>query len=261
MTLSLSFHENFRFETAGESFENFSAAAESGASNNGAEIHLCADKLRAPEFENYLPRPRLTDLLDKSLNQIGAALITGRAGTGKTALAAEFAKNSEQISWYSVEASDTDWNLFARYLAACCNDSKISDLDFGTETAPFIENLCSSLTRNKNQNTRLFVLDDIHHVFDAEWFPDFFNTLLYSLSPNLRLIMLSRSNPSVPLWRLRSKRVLSVIDEKLLVFNDEETKELFKKYGSKAKNVAGAQQKSFGRISKLIDLAKENQLH
>jgi ATP/maltotriose-dependent transcriptional regulator MalT len=77
----------------------------------------------------------------------------------------------------------------------------------------------------------LIVLDDAHYLFDADWFGGFFSSLLYSLSPASHLLILSRGTPSLPLWRLRSKQVLGVVDEKLLAFDIEETQRLFEKFG------------------------------
>ena len=95
------------------------------------------------------------------------------------------------------------------------------------------------------------VLDDIHHIFDCEWFTDFFNTLLYSLTPDTHLLMLSRSQPPLPLWRLRSKQVLGVVDEKLLALTRQETEELLADYGLSKEETEKFYKESFGRISKL----------
>jgi ATP/maltotriose-dependent transcriptional regulator MalT len=217
------------------------------------KIHIFAEKLRIPVFEGYLARPRLDELLNKSLNQIGAALITGRAGTGKTSLAANFSKNYEETFWLRVEATDNDWKFFSSYLSAAVNTeiSKESESDVSL----FIENLFSELEKNKRKNPRLIVLDDIHNVFDAEWFNDFFQTALYSLTPETHLIFLSRSKPSFPLWRLRSKQVLSVIDEKILAFDRSEAEIFCKKFGLSARKTAKIYKDSYGRIGKLKTLA------
>jgi len=97
----------------------------------------------------------------------------------------------------------------------------------------------------------LIVLDDVHNIFDADWFAEFFVSLLYSLTPEMHLVLLSRTKPPQPLWRVRSKQVLGVIDEKLLAFNLDETNEFFKKCGVSQKQSAAAHKKSFGRISRL----------
>ena len=255
MTFNLSFHENFSFETNSESVNNLAAYSEGASPVNASEFHLCAEKLRLPTFNDYLPRPRLNDLLAKSLNQIGATLITGRAGTGKTALAADFAKNYDRVAWFCVEATDTDWKTFSRYMTASFNEPRLDSAELGEETEQFIENLFTRLAVLNNAEPCLLVFDDIHHVFDTEWFPGFFKTLLYSLTPETHLILLSRSNPAFPLWRLRSKQVLGTIDEKLLAFNESETKELLLKYGVSDEKVRATQKKSFGRVSKIRQIA------
>lgn len=218
------------------------------------KIHIFAEKLRAPHFEEYIPRPRLDELLSKSLNQIGAALITGRAGTGKTSLAAHFARNYDKTVWFRVEAADNDWKFFSSYLSAAVKTENSSENK--TDVSLFIENLFSEMEKIKLEKPRLIVLDDIHNVFDADWFNDFFQTALYSLTPETHLIFLSRSKPAFPLWRLRSKQVLSVIDEKILAFDRGEAEIFCGKLGLSAKQTAKIYKESYGRIGKLKVLAE-----
>jgi ATP/maltotriose-dependent transcriptional regulator MalT len=103
----------------------------------------------------------------------------------------------------------------------------------------------------------LIVIDGVHNVFDADWFSEFFTTLLYSLTPDVHLILLSRSNPPLPLWRLRSKQVLGVIDEKLLAFTLLETQELFEKFSLPEEKTFQAFGKTFGRISRLKEFIEK----
>ena len=51
------------------------------------------------------------------------------------------------------------------------------------------------MEKTKEKKSRLIVLDDVHNVFDAEWFNEFFHTALFSLTPETHLIFLSRSKP------------------------------------------------------------------
>ena len=98
----------------------------------------------------------------------------------------------------------------------------------------------------------MIVLDDIHHLFDAHWFGDFFNLLLYSLPAGSHLLMLCRSRPPGPVWRLRSKQMLNVLDEKVIAFDLEETRVLFERLGLPASDAERAHRDSFGRVAKLI---------
>ncbi|MGI8638596.1 MAG: AAA family ATPase [Pyrinomonadaceae bacterium] len=265
MTFSL--HENFNFGGGVEnSYEITSTASTTQKPHKSADVHLFADKMSMPKFKNYIKRPRLNEILEKSLTQFGTTLITGRTGTGKSALAANFARQYEQARWFSVEAADCNWNIFSSYFTAIFDNlnsqKQVSEYKLNNSDAesgkisPLVENLICEFDLTATGKPALIVLDDIHNVFDAEWFAEFFTTLLYSLTPNIHLLMLSRSNPSLPLWRLRSKQVLGVIDEKLLAFNLEETKKIFKRYGLSAEAVTQTYRKSFGRISRLKTLAE-----
>jgi ATP/maltotriose-dependent transcriptional regulator MalT len=270
MTMTFSLHENIEFIEAAKQFDvNPSLMPKSGKAKQ-ENIHLFAEKLKVPEFKKNLSRPRLNELLAKSSNQFGATLICGRAGTGKTALAADFAREYKNVAWLSVDSADSDWNIFSSYLAASVFDNGIrhknllakdADADSTqTSISNFFGDLFAQIAGSYTDAPLLIVLDDIHHVFDADWFDDFFNLLLYSLVPNAHLLLLCRSKPSYPLWRLRSKQVLNVIDEKLLALNVEETGELYKKYGLTEEKAKKAHRECFGRISKLmetINAAKE----
>lgn len=239
------------------------------------EPRILREKLRPPQIGQTLSRPRLADLLDRSLEQSCATLVSGRAGTGKTVLAAEYARRHRNTGWLTVEASDSDWNTFAAYFAECVADAAKGRPD-AYEAASGSEDTCagekieiatasdaaiaqflvSTFTpiSAKGRRRFLIVLDDLHKIFDAEWFGRFFHLLLYSLPENCRLLLLCRSKPPAPLWRLRSKQMLNVIDEKLLAFNPAETAQLFKGKGLTQEEIAQAQTESFGRVSKMVQL-------
>jgi ATP/maltotriose-dependent transcriptional regulator MalT len=68
--------------------------------------------------------------------------------------------------------------------------------------------------------------------------------------------MLSRSKPPTPIWRLRSKQVLNVIDEKLLAFSLAEAQEFFAFHGVSQADVAAALAESFGHAGGLKTIAR-----
>ena len=260
MTMTFSLHENNEFSEATRHFEVNSTLPKKTGRTTNEYVHLFAEKLKIPEFKKNISRPRLNHLLAKSSEQFGATLICGRAGTGKTVLAADFARSYENVAWVSVDSTDADWDNFSKYLNASVFGSGPGQMDFSGEDAgstatkisDFFGRLFSRIVENQSGRPLLIVLDDVHHVFDAEWFDDFFNLLLYSLVPDAHLLLLCRSKPSYPLWRLRSKQILNVIDEKLLALNVDETEELYKKYGLARENAKKAHRDCFGRLSKLI---------
>jgi LuxR family transcriptional regulator, maltose regulon positive regulatory protein len=249
MAMTFSFHENIDYAETAQSFE-ITNSVSNYSSVSDERIHLFAEKMRIPRFSNQISRPRLVELLEKSTKQNGATLITGRAETGKSALAAGFAENYKHVAWYQIDAAETDWKIFSRYFATVLGED-YEDLKYlSRDILVFVEKLLLNVAQ-KHDEPLLIVLDDIHNIFDAEWFAEFFVSLLYSLTPEMHLVLLSRTKPPQPLWRVRSKQVLGVIDEKLLAFNVDETEKIFKKHGISIKLAAHAHEKSFGRISRL----------
>jgi LuxR family transcriptional regulator, maltose regulon positive regulatory protein len=267
MTMTFSLHENFGFGETANQIETSHVSprkTDEGKKADTAPPRLFANKIRVPRFEKTISLPRLNELLAKSSNQFGATLIAGRSGTGKTALAADYASQYETVAWYSIESADCDWDVFSNYLTASLlgenyNQEKFSEtlslIDESKQRAisRYLTGIFFELGKRRPRETpMLIVLDDLHHIFDCDWFNDFFNLLLYSLLPNTHLLLLCRTKPALPLWRLRSKQVLNVIDEKLLALNFEETEKLYENFGLSKEKAQKAYRDSFGRVSKLM---------
>ena len=233
------------------------------------EFHILSEKLEMPEFDAMMARPRLDTILTNSMTQFPSTLICGRAGTGKTAIAAAFAAKQDNVFWYSVESTDAEWPAFSRYFSAALSgkifgehheiDTRGADEPIAQrEIARFLVNRFSNAYSGPKNGPALVVLDDIHHLFDARWFDDFFNLLLYSLPPETHLVLTCRSKPPGPLWRLRSKQMLNVLDEKVIAFDATETEELYKMLGVSGSKAKHAHEQCFGRVSKLLKHAAES---
>lgn len=264
--MTMSFFVNDSFDSD-ESFylrDGGGNASHSTAVPATEEFHILAEKLSIPAFEGILQRPRLCEMIDKSLSQFGATLISGRSGTGKTALAADFAACRGKVAWYSVESPDVEWKVFSQYFSASLGRMLADTTQMLRRTnddgskgaiAQFLADIFAKIDAEPGNEPVLLVLDDLHHIFDAPWFGEFFNLLLYSLRDNTHLLLLCRSRPPNPLWRMRSKQMLNVIDEKLLAFNCEETTKFFQLAGLPAKTARKAHADSFGRIAKVKQIA------
>ena len=84
-----------------------------------APVELIAEKIAVPSRLPLVSRPRLVDLLENSLRSCTSTILSGRAGTGKTALAVDFALNSQRkIAWYKVDAPEAELPNFFQYLIA-----------------------------------------------------------------------------------------------------------------------------------------------
>lgn len=264
--MSVSFHENLDYGETNITYDDVSTISGGGNHGSGSykvknfspttgeEIHLFAEKLQLPKLKKELSRPRLNELLAKFSEQIGATLIMGRAGTGKTVLAADFARNYDRVAWYRVEAGDGSWNVFSSYFAKNFDEAGFSrENPTEAEISAFVEKLFAQIETEKPM---LIVLDDVHHIFDAAWFADFFNSLLHLLNAQTHVLLLARTSPAFPLWRLRSKQVLGVIDEELLLFNEDEAKNLLSAHKFPDKTRRKIYAESFGRIAKLKSLTE-----
>jgi ATP/maltotriose-dependent transcriptional regulator MalT len=224
-------------------------------------LHLFRQKITRPEGRGLIERPRVMQILDQSQRQFPATLILGRAGTGKTSLAASVAAKGDGTRWYSIETTDSDWAVFAKYFTAAVLGPDSGEIDLSAEgrgtqaeIARYLVRLFSRFETLSGREQTLVVLDDVHSVFDAPWFNDFFDLLLYSLPPSAHVLLLSRSKPPKPLWRLRSKQLLNVLDEKTIAFDLEETEALLRSRGTAVKSARRAYGNSFGRVSKLLEL-------
>ncbi len=256
-----------------ESQESYESPAYYGFEPSSAKMNLPSEtdsvKLFTEKFivlplTNELSRPRLIEHTQKLLAQFSATTVTGRAGTGKSVLAAQFAAQSEaDVCWYKVETADSNWKIFASYLLGSLKRARVADhsMKFDkTEAASQSETIAARFVEAAEEKPLLVILDDLHSVFDAEWFPDFFNGFVPSLSPNINLLLVARTLPPLPLWRLRSKQILGVVEEKLLTFTLEETTKLFRKYNLEPNVAYAAHQIAYGKISKLKEIAEKKAL-
>jgi ATP/maltotriose-dependent transcriptional regulator MalT len=102
----------------------------------------------------------------------------------------------------------------------------------------------------------LIVIDDLHLLYDAEWVVPFFGRLLPLLPPEVHMILIGRTLPPAPLWRMRSKQTLRVLEESALAFTLEEAEELFTSYGLHTKPAAQALAETWGRAAALDRAAR-----
>lgn len=221
-------------------------------------VTVFEEKLQIPTIGTAVSRSRLLDLLDRSITQYGATLISGRAGTGKTTLAAGFTRRVKRSSWLTIEPADSDWREFSAAFSASLfrnvrGPSSTSTGAIDNEgISKYVTGMLGKLGKRKGKTPHLIVLDNVHYLFDAEWFGEFFRQFILSLDQNARLLMLCRSKPNAPLWRLRSKQMLNVIDENLLDLSEAEAFEIGKAMGATAGQAATAFKRSYGRVGTFL---------
>jgi len=175
-------------------------------------------------------------------------------------LAADFARRCGwRIAWYKVDAPDIEIQTFVQYLvASAAGEVK----GFGSQTLaqlarpsavanPAILAESFAYELQKHDKPLLLVIDDLHLAYDADWVVPFFHRLLPILPTQVHLLIMGRSLLPAPLWRLRSKQRLDVIDESALAFTGDEAEELFTGYELSVEHANAALTMTRGRAAAL----------
>jgi len=229
------------------------------------KIDLITEKFTKPVVAPRISRSRLIEMLERSVSSGTSTIITGRAGSGKTALAVDFAqKCGRPVAWYKVDAPEADSRLFFHYLIGSIREQQRG---FGCRALmPLIQQnmeriawltdaFVYELAEGKTAGPLLIVIEDLHLVFDSEWLVPFFSRLLPLLPRDVHVLITSRSLPPAPLWRMRSKQFLLVVEEETLAFTRAEAASLFESYGLSWEEANIALDHTHGRASALCEFA------
>ncbi|HEX8163938.1 MAG TPA: AAA family ATPase [Pyrinomonadaceae bacterium] len=227
-------------------------------------MQVIHDKIAVPQAPRA-SRARLLRMLGEGLDSCTSTIITGRAGTGKTLLAADFARRcGRRTAWYTVEAPDGELPIFIRYLTESVRRQRPG---FGREVlADFAESpdlddipaLAEAFLYELQEcvgEPLLMVIDDLHLIYDAGWVVPFFRRLLPLLPPEAHMLIIGRSLPPTPVWRMRSKQMLCLVEEAALAFTPQEAADLFAGYGLAGRDARASLERTGGRAAALDALA------
>jgi LuxR family maltose regulon positive regulatory protein len=211
------------------------AAAPSGVAASRQDV-LLATKLHVPGPQaGFVARPRLVELLEEGLAR-GLVLVCAPAGSGKTALLAGWARRGDwPVAWLSLDAGDNDPARFWHHAVAALDkaDPGISDRVgplLGPPAPRSFEGLVTVLINElaaQRGGEVLLVLDD-YHLIDTQPVHASVTFLLEHLPPRLRLVLASRSDPPLPLARLRARGQLAELRAAELRFTAEEAADLLR---------------------------------
>src|SRR5688572_3018262 len=101
MTMTFSLHESIAPNGAIDNVESSTREYSFEPHTMRETFHLLREKLVTPDTSGLVARPRMSAMLDRSVAQYPATLICGRAGTGKSKLAASYAATHPNVSWFS----------------------------------------------------------------------------------------------------------------------------------------------------------------
>jgi LuxR family maltose regulon positive regulatory protein len=175
---------------------------------------LLETKLHVPRWRRSLvARPRLSDRLSRGAES-ALTLASAPAGFGKTTLLAEWlavaAADGRAVAWLSLDQRDNDPALFWTYLVAALKTAApgVGAGAFSLLQPPEPPGEAGLVTLLNDldaiSNDVVLVLDD-YHVIDAREVQDAMAFLVEHLPPQIHLVIGSRTDPALPLARLRGR--------------------------------------------------------
>jgi len=194
---------------------------------------LLTTKLFVPPIrEELVARPRLTALLSNAYGR-GLTLISAPAGYGKTTLVSNWLREANLPgAWLSLEESDNDPVRFLQYLLTALHEVvptirlDLLEMVEGIQLASF-QAVVSILINEITNQTSMFVLvmDDFHLIQD-QTILDIVSFLLDHLpSQQMHLIIITRTDPPVPLSHLRVRNQMVEVRAEQLRFTQDEVAE------------------------------------
>src|SRR6266851_4996579 len=198
---------------------------------------LLATKLHVPRRRpGFVPRPRLVGRLEEGLAR-GLVLVCAPAGSGKTVLLADWARHGGRpVAWLSLDVGDNDPARFWRHVVAALGRARpgIGELA-GPVLGPLeasspdglVMALINELAADPREDEVLLVLDD-YHLIDSQPVHGSLLFLLEHLPPGLQMVLASRSDPPLPLARLRAGGQLAELRATELRFTADEAAALLR---------------------------------
>ncbi|HZS47935.1 MAG TPA: hypothetical protein VFC63_22890, partial [Blastocatellia bacterium] len=191
---------------------------------------LLKTKLYIPALRPKLvSRSRLIALLKAGLSH-KLSLVSAPAGSGKTTLVSDFAQQIDRpVAWMSLDQGDNDPLRFMTYLLAGLKSIETSlgcalQPLLTSQTPPTPEMSVTMLINDIAVSNKeiVLVLDD-YHVIKSTPVHDTVSFLLDNSPSNLSMVITSRTNPPLPLARLRARGQLTEVRAADLRFTEDET--------------------------------------
>ncbi|GAA0655631.1 LuxR family transcriptional regulator [Streptomyces thermocarboxydovorans] len=184
----------------------------------------------------FLRRERLTRHLDQAGNT-PLTMVNGAAGAGKTLLVADWVRHREgmPVVWLTTDIAGDAPGMFWAYLLQALRAAGVA---LGTEVgvpadaqrvSPALPaRLAAALSAR--ERPLMVVLDEFDRVTSPE-IAEQLEFVLHHAGPGLRLVLVTRSEPLLPLYRYRAGGELTEIRDAELAFTPPEAAELMARHG------------------------------
>jgi LuxR family maltose regulon positive regulatory protein len=191
---------------------------------------LIQTKLYGPrKRSDLITRSRLIERLNAGLSG-NVSLVCAPAGFGKTTLLAQWVQSIDRpVAWLSLDEHDNELRVFIRSLTAALQNpvpeafQGIASL-YEAPRFPFVDQVVSLFINDLADlpDDLILVLDDYHliHTRDIHTLLDL---LIEHLPPQIHIVLISRSDPPLPIHRWRALGYLNELRPTDLRFTFEET--------------------------------------
>ena len=203
--------------------------------SQNSNVEIIHTKLhRPPVPHDLIVRVQLLDRLNNRLNR-PLSLVSAPAGYGKSTLVSGWLERCEfPVAWLSLNESENDLHLFLSYFSAAVHTifpkigKEIQSLLKGQEL-PSSHNLAVSLTNALDKIDTPFVLtlDDYHFIQNSS-VHELVSEIIKHPPHAMHLVLVSRTDPPLPLISLRAKGQMTEIRVTDLRFSRQETVEFLR---------------------------------
>ncbi len=194
-------------------------------------IPILATKLHIPPTPQALvERKRLTAQLDAGARG-KLILVSAPAGFGKTSLIAEWAfqhRDEYLVSWVHLDAGDNEFIRFFSYIIAALQTHQENFGEaalVGLQSIPPAPNesiLVSLINELDNLQGKIMMVIDDYHLIEDTSIHEAVGFLIENIPANMCLVMATRTDPALPIHRLRARGQMTEIRVEDLRFSKEE---------------------------------------
>ena len=204
-----------------------------GAIGDGSRANFLATKILRPRRSSGLiERPRLLKLLDQAQAR-RLTVIKAAAGFGKTSLGIAGAERllalGHAVAWLSLDEDDNEPTQFLFYVAhvlrQACDGLAKPAIDLVQEIMLVRPNAIVSALINSlaEVESEVFLFLDDYHLLTDPGIHESVVFLLRHAPSNLHLVLMTRTEPTLPLDRWRARDQVLEIDGRTLRFDLDET--------------------------------------
>ncbi len=194
------------------------------------KIKLEIDTFIPTAHQSTLRRSRLISKLAPKYSSL--TYIHADAGYGKTTLLIQFAKERNDVIWFTLEEGDNDVVTFLKKLETEFRKKEKKFDFYSIDYIPFLDNpsfekyTITGLLRAVADNELTLILDDVHNITDSRII-DLLIYLVKVCPQNLSIIIGSRHEMWSSLFRLKADGKVVELTKEDLLFNREEAEDFW----------------------------------